>query len=77
MFFKSPNWTTVEKFSGVLFFSFPGLGFLLLWKHEIIHYVMKSHYIFAYILGLSPYLQCLSWLNTAREALDLCPYELW
>lgn len=35
-------------------------GFLLLWKHEILYYVMKSDYIFTYILGLNPYLHCLA-----------------
>lgn len=74
MFFKRLNWTSVEVFWHHFLFFWWFVFFLLLWKHEILCYVMKSDYIFTYILGLNPYLHCLTWLNTAREALDLCPY---
>lgn len=66
MLFKSLIWTSVEKFPGVVFFHWFGIFyffrntdlFIMLWNLII---------FFAYILGLSRYLHCLT--RTQQEKL--------
>lgn len=68
MFFKRLNWTSVEKFSGVIFFSFVGLWFftsLETWNSLLCYEIWLHFYIY---IGSEPWLTLLDMAEHSKRS---------